>query len=56
MVDRSEIKDFLTDQSGNTKESALANLTFWLISQDVPTDKIGKVIMDVRSYKEWTWG
>jgi len=54
--DRTEISKFLKKQKDNSKEEVLANFASWVITQGVPVDKVGKLIMDIRSYPEWKWG
>lgn len=56
MVTRDDIKSFLVGQDKKSKEEVLSNLVSWLVVQNVNTDKIGKLISDIRSYPEWTWG
>lgn len=54
--DRIQIAKFLKKQKGKDKEEVLANFASWAVVEGVPIDKIGKLIMDIRSYPEWTWG
>lgn len=56
MLSRDEIKDFLIAQKDKSKEEVAANFASWAIVNDVPMDKLGKLIMDLRSYPEWRWG
>jgi hypothetical protein len=56
MLSRDEIKTFLTNQKDNTKEEVLMNFMSYAIVNGVSTDKIGRLVMDLRSYPEWKWG
>lgn len=56
MITREQIADFLKKQKGRDKEEVVANLASWAIVQKVNVDKVGKLIQDIRSYPEWTWG
>lgn len=53
---REEIQRFLKKQKNNSKEEVLANFASLAVVQGVPVDKLGKMIMDLRSYPEWKWG
>lgn len=53
---REDISLFLKKQTGKTKEDVLMNFTSYALANGVLIDKIGKLIMDLRSYPEWTWG
>ncbi len=53
---REEIAKFLIKQKNKDKEEVLANFVSWAVVKEVPIDKIGKLIMDLRSYQEWKWG
>ena len=55
MISRDEIKNFLIGQKGKTKEEVLMNFTSYALAQGVAVDKLGKIIMDLRSYPDWTW-
>lgn len=57
MITREDIRQFLINQVGKEKDEVIMNFTQWaLIAHSLPVDKIGKLLMDIRSYKEWTWG
>jgi len=56
MLTRDDIQKFLKKQKDNSKEELLANFSYWASVKGVPVDKIGKMIMDLRSYPEWKWG
>ena len=56
MLGRDQIKDFLINQKGKTKEEVLMNFTTFALANGITVDKLGKIIMDLRSYPEWTWG
>jgi hypothetical protein len=53
---REDVATFLKNHSGKTKEEVLMDFTSYALANGVLVDKIGKLIMDLRSYKEWTWG
>ena len=53
---RTEISDFLRNQAGKSKEEVLANFVSWVSVQGVNTEKIAKLIADIKSYPEWSWG
>ena len=53
---REQIAKFLKKQKNSTKEEVLGNFASWAIVQGVNVDKVGKLIMDLRSYSEWKWG
>ena len=53
---REEISNFLIGQKDNAKEAVLANFASYVITQGISVDKLGKLITDLRSYKEWKWG
>lgn len=53
---REDIATFLKNQAGKTKEEVLMNFTSYALANGVLIDKIGKMIMDLRSYPEWSWG
>lgn len=53
---RDDVAKFLKKQKNNSKEEVLGNFASWAIVQGTPVDKIGKLIMDIRSYSEWKWG
>ena len=55
-ISRSEISEFLKSESGKQKPSVLADFIFFCTSKKVDTETIGKLIKDLRSYPEWTWG
>jgi hypothetical protein len=54
--DRIAVARFLKKQKSASKEEVLANFASWAIVQGTPVDKVGKLISDIRSYPEWTWG
>ena len=56
MLNRDQISKFLKKQKDNSKEEVLANFASWAVTSGVPVDKVGKLIMDLRSYSEWKWG
>jgi len=56
MMDRSEISKFLKENQHKNKEQVLSSFTNICITRGVKLDKIGKLIMDLRSYPEWKWG
>jgi hypothetical protein len=56
MVTREDVVKFLKKQKNATKEEVLANFASWAVVKGVSIDKIGKLIMDMRSYPEWKWG
>ena len=56
MITRDQVSNFLKKQKNNTKEEVLANFASWAIVKGTPVDKVGKLIMDIRSYPEWKWG
>lgn len=56
MLSREEIKGFLDKQKDKTKEEVLSNFTIFALAYGINIDKIGKLIMDLRSYPEWIWG
>ena len=53
---REEIKNFLKNQDGKSKEEVLANFASWAVVNGTAVDKLGKLIQDLRSYPEWKWG
>lgn len=53
---REDIANFLKNQAGKTKEEVLMNFTTFALANGEKVDKLGKIIMDLRSYPEWTWG
>ena len=56
MITRDDIKSFLVGQKGKSKEEVLANFSSWASVQGVNTEKLSKLIADLKSYSEWTWG
>lgn len=56
MITRDEIAKFLKKQKNNSKEEVLANFASWAVVKGENVFKIGKLITDLRSYQEWTWG
>lgn len=56
MLSREDITVFLKNQAGKSKEEVLANFASYAIVNGVTVDKLGKIIMDLRSYPEWVWG
>lgn len=56
MVTRSDIQSFLIGQKGKSKEEVLANFASWIVVQGETTEKLGKLISDIKSYPDWTWG
>ena len=56
MLSREDIKNFLDNQKGKTKEEVLINFTTFALAHGTTVDKLGKLIMDLRSYPEWAWG
>lgn len=56
MLTREDIANFLKNQKGKTKEDVLINFTSYALANGIVVDKIGKLIMDLRSYSEWSWG
>ncbi len=55
-MDREQISNFLLGEQAKEKDSVLADFAFFAVKNNVPVDKIGKLIMDLRSYPEWKWG
>lgn len=53
---REDIANFLKNHSGKSKEEVLMNFTSYALVNGTPVDKLGKLIMDLRSYPQWTWG
>ena len=53
---REEISSFLKNQAGESKEKVLANFASLAIVNGISVDKLGKIIADLRSYPEWSWG
>ena len=56
MVSRTDIKEFLIGQKDKSKEEVVSNFASWAIVQGVNIDKLAKLIADIKSYPEWTWG
>lgn len=56
MLSREDIAVFLANQAGKSKEEVLSNFASYAIVNGVPVDKLGKIIMDLRSYSGWSWG
>jgi hypothetical protein len=53
---REDIKNFLIKNKNASKEEVLSNFASYAIVNGVTVDKLGKLIADLRSYPEWTWG
>lgn len=56
MLTREDISKFLIKNKNASKEEVLANFSSYAIVRGLSIDKLGKLITDLRSYKEWTWG
>lgn len=56
MITREDIRNFLIGQKGKTKEEVVSNFASWVIVQGIDIGKLAKMIADLRSYPEWTWG
>lgn len=56
MLTRVDISSFLKNQADKTKEEVLMNFAAYALANGVLIEKIGKMIMDLRSYPEWKWG
>jgi hypothetical protein len=56
LITREDIKGFLKGQKDNEKDVMLMNFVQWALANDATTDNVGKLIRDLRSYKEWIWG
>ena len=56
MITREEVSSFLNKQKGKSKEEVLANFASFAIVNGETVDKLGKIISDLRSYPEWSWG
>ena len=56
MLTREDVAGFLKNQKDKTKEEVLMNFTSYALVNGTSVDKIGKLIMDLRSYPEWIWG
>lgn len=53
---REDVKSFLIKQKDSSKEDVLMNFTSLALVEGVSVDNLGKMIKDLRSYPEWTWG
>lgn len=53
---RGEISDFLVKQKGKSKEEVLANFASYCVIKNIPLERLGKMIQDLKSYSEWIWG
>jgi hypothetical protein len=53
---RESVSQFLIGQKDKTKEEVLANFASYAITIGEKVEKLGKLISDLRSYPEWTWG
>ena len=56
MLSRDEIKQFLINSKNKSKEEVVSNFASYAITMGEKVDKLGKLISDLRSYPEWTWG
>lgn len=56
MLNREQIRSFLINQKDKTKEDVLMNFTTYALANGESIDKLGKIISDLRSYSEWSWG
>ena len=56
MLSRDEVRQFLISQNGKAKSEVISNFTTLALTNGVKVDKLGKLISDLRSYPEWTWG
>ena len=56
MINREDIRGFLIKQKDSLKDEVLMNFVQWALANGVIVDHIGKLVADLRSYKEWTWG
>ena len=56
MLSREDVTKFLIKNKDASKEEVLANFASYAIVQGMNVDKLGKLITDLRSYPEWTWG
>jgi hypothetical protein len=55
-MSREDVRNFLIGQKDNSKEDVLKNFTSLAIAEGRSVDQLGKMIRDLRSYKEWSWG
>jgi hypothetical protein len=53
---RDEIRQFLISQNGKSKSDVISNFTTLALTSGEKVDKLGKLISDIRSFPEWTWG
>jgi len=53
---REDMKNFLISQKGKTKNEVLSNFADFVVAYGISMDKYGKLISDIKSYPEWTWG
>lgn len=53
---RGEVVDFLIKEKGKTKEEVIADFASYCIVKGFPLEKLSKLIKDLKSYSEWTWG
>ena len=56
MLTRDDVKGFLTANSDKKKQEVLPLFISFALADGVSIDKLGKLIADLRSYNEWTWG
>ena len=57
-MNRETIRDFLIEQKdkSKSKKQVLSSFTNLCITNGIRLDKLAKLIADLRSYPEWTWG
>ena len=53
---RDDVKQFLIGQKGKAKEQVLSSFMNLCITNGVHLDKLAKMLADLQSYPEWTWG
>ena len=55
MITRDDIRNFLITNKDKTKQEVVSLFTSFALADGVSTDKLGKLISDLRSYNEWVW-